>query len=228
MRRRLRRLSPDVIERAINLTFHGVGATDRRLDDGEAAVWVGTERFHAVLDAVRDRDDVRITFDDGNASDLEHGLPALLERGMTGTFFVVAGRLDEPGYLSAADVRALAGAGMTIGSHGMRHRPWRGLGDAALDEELVAAKAALEQVLGVPVTEAACPFGAYDRRVLAGLRRAGFRRVYTSDRGAARRDDWIQARTTIHAGDDGETVQRVLTPRDSLRRRAKLTAKRWR
>ena len=212
----------------INLTFHGIGATDRPLDAGEAAVWIGDDRYHAVLDAVRDRDDVRITFDDGNASDLEHGLPALLARGLTGTFFVVAGRIGESGYLGADDVRALADAGMRIGSHGMRHRAWRGLDDTALDEELVAAKEALQRVLDAPVTDAACPFGAYDRRVLAALRRAGYRHVFTSDRGAARRGEWLQARNTIHAGDDGGTVQGVLTSRDSLGRRAKLTAKRWR
>ncbi len=117
---------------------------------------------------------------------------------------------------------------MRIGSHGMRHRAWRGLDDAALGEELVAAKQELERVLGAPVTEAACPFGSYDRRVLAALRRAGYRHVFTSDRGAARRGEWLQARNTIHAGDDGETVRGVLARRDSLGRRAKLTAKRWR
>ena len=54
-------------------------------------------------------------------------LPALRERGLTATFFVVAGRLGEPGFLDERGVRALADAGMAIGCHGMRHRPWRGL-----------------------------------------------------------------------------------------------------
>jgi len=217
-----------VQQRTINLTFHGVGPRARPVDDGEAAVWIDRDRFDAVLDAVRGRDDVRITFDDGNASDLQHGLPALLDRGMTATFFVVAGRVGAPGFLDAAAVRELAAAGMTIGCHGMRHRPWRGLDAAALDEELVQAKDELERLVGAPVTEAACPFGAYDRRVLGALRRSGYRRVFTSDRGAARPGDWLQARTTIHAGDDGRTVRGALAARDSLARRAKLAAKRWR
>ena len=42
-------------ERTINLTFHGIGAADRRLDAGEADVWVSRERFDAILDAVADR-----------------------------------------------------------------------------------------------------------------------------------------------------------------------------
>jgi hypothetical protein len=40
-------------------------------------VWVSRERLDAVLDSVAGRDDVRITFDDGNASDVVHALPAL-------------------------------------------------------------------------------------------------------------------------------------------------------
>src|SRR3954470_2683415 len=141
--------------RAINLTFHGIGEPGRRLDPGESDVWVTREQFLAHLDAAAGRDDVRITFDDGNASDLEHALPALRERGLTATFFVVAGRLGQPTFLDAAGVRELAGAGMRIGCHGMRHRPWRGLDQRTLDEELVQAKRVLEAIIERPVAEAA-------------------------------------------------------------------------
>ena len=153
----------------INLTFHGLGDIDRDLDPGEADVWVSRERYLSLLDAVQDRDDVRITFDDGNLSDLEIGLPALRARGLSATFFVVAGRLGTPGFLDADGVRELQAAGMTIGCHGMRHRPWRRLAGHDLHEELVEAKRKLEDVVERPVTEAACPFGSYDRRVLRSL-----------------------------------------------------------
>ena len=216
---------------AINLTFHGIGSQARNLDAGEGDVWVSEASFLAVVDAAAAHSDVRITFDDGNASDLHHGLPALTERGLTGTFFVVAGRLGEPGFLDADDVRTLAAEGMTIGCHGMRHRPWRGLDARALHEELVAAKRVLEDVVGHPVTEAACPFGAYDRRVLAALRRSGYQHVYTSDRGHARPTDWLQARNTVRRGDGAELMAQVTSPLAAsarLRRHARLTAKRWR
>jgi peptidoglycan/xylan/chitin deacetylase (PgdA/CDA1 family) len=117
---------------------------------------------------------------------------------------------------------------MTVGSHGMRHRPWRELDEPALEEELVDARRILEDVVERPVTEAACPFGSYDRRVLGALRRGSYRHVYTSDRGPARRGDWLQARNTITARDGDEQLRRILTERDGLLRRAKLTAKRWR
>jgi peptidoglycan/xylan/chitin deacetylase (PgdA/CDA1 family) len=213
-------------DRLLNLTFHGIGPVERTLDAGEDSVWIDAERMTEVLDAVAGRPDVVITFDDGNRSDLEVAVPALRARGLSATFFVVAGRLGTPGFLSAEDVRTLLGEGMTIGSHGMRHRPWRGLDAAALDEELVTAKEELESAAARPVTLAACPFGAYERRSLRALRRAGYATVYTSDRGLARDGDWLQARTTIT---QSEPLEAILSPGGrSLAGRAKLLAKRFR
>lgn len=221
-----------VQKRSINLTFHGVGDPGRRLEAGEADVWVTHAAFLSLLDAAVGRDDVRITFDDGNASDIEHALPALRERDLKASFFVVAGRLGQPRFLSADDVRELAAAGMEIGCHGMRHRPWRGLDPTALHEELVAAKATLEAVVERPVKTAACPFGAYDRRVLETVRRSGYRHVYTSDRGLARADGFLQARNSVGPADAPDLLGRIASldaaPHRALPRRAKLAVKRWR
>jgi peptidoglycan/xylan/chitin deacetylase (PgdA/CDA1 family) len=220
------------MQRAINLTFHGVGEPPRRLDPGEADVWVSRDRFLAILDAVEDQTDVRISFDDGNASDIEHALPALRERGLTATFFVVAGRLGEPYFLDIAAVRELESAGMQIGSHGLRHRAWRGLDDGALREELLDAKAILEAAVGHRVLQAACPFGSYDRRVLRRLRDSGYAHVYTSDRGTSRSHAFLQARNSIGPHDEPGVLERIKrlesSPYRALPRRVKRAVKRWR
>jgi len=221
-----------VRSRTINLTFHGVGRAARPLEPGEELVWLEEEQFESALDSAAGRSDVQITFDDGNASDLEHALPQLRRRGLTATFFVVAGRLGEPGYLDEHGVRMLASAGMSIGCHGMRHRPWRRLDEHALWEELVGARRLLEQVVDRPVTEAACPFGSYDRRVLHFLRKHGYRRAFTSDAGTARPGEWLQGRNSVRPENAPGVVERVLAAESSthhvVRRRAKLAAKRWR
>lgn len=213
----------------INLTFHGIGEPERSLYQGEETAWVSEDRFASVLDAVIGRDDVRITFDDGNVSDVRIALPALRERGLTATFFVIADRLDTPGFLSRADLRTLTDGGMAIGSHGMRHRHWRTLDGEALHEELFDARSMLESVVGARVTVAACPFGSYGRSSLRALGRAGYTRVYTSDRGPALVDQWLQPRTTIT---QHGALDEILSPPSSsyavIRRRLKLTAKRWR
>lgn len=190
-------------------------------------MWVTRAQYLSMLDSVASRDDVRITFDDGNASDVEHALEPLRARGLKATFFVVAGRLGEPAFLDEGGVRELAAAGMEIGCHGMHHRPWRGLGDDDLQEELVEAKQILEAVVDRPVTQAACPFGAYDRRVLRTLRGAGYRGVYTSDRGTARPGAWLQARTSIGPHDGPALLDRIGAA-DTLQRRVKRAVKRWR
>lgn len=221
-----------VWEPLLNLTFHGIGKPPRRLAADESGVWVSEPTFLAMLDAVTDRKDVRITFDDGNGSDAQHALPALLDRGLSATFFIVSGRVGEPGFVDAAALRELAGHGMSIGCHGMRHRPWRGLGPSALHEELVEARARLEEIVQAPVTEVACPFGNYDRRVLQAVRKCGYRRAYTSDRGLSRPGDFVQPRTSVHAGDTPALLGAIPSAHGrahrSLPRRAKLAVKRWR
>ncbi len=216
----------------VNITFHGVGQPPRPLDPGEDAVWLSSEHFEAVLDEVADRPDVLISFDDGNASDFHVALPALRRRDLRATFFVVAGRIGTDGFLSADEVRGLIDAGMTIGCHGMRHRSWRKLGDADLREELMTSRRRLEEVAGGPVTHAACPFGAYDRRALGALRGYGYERVFTSDGGDTRSGRWLQPRNTIGKGDRADALGRDLFTAQPaparLARQAKRMIKRWR
>ena len=191
----------------INLGFHGVGTPERELEPDEEQYWVDAELFGELLDTALELPEVRLTFDDGNASDLSVALPMLLERGLTAAFFVIAGRLGQPGSLAADDVRALADAGMTVGTHGMRHRPWRFLDEEGYREELDAARELLEAAAGARIEEAACPYGAYDRKALRALKQREFRRVYSVDRRPARRDAWLQPRYVIRRSDTADTVR---------------------
>lgn len=220
-------MSPAAIH---NINFHGVGEPPFELDAGEAMVWLSSTRFWETLDYLRGLGEVRISFDDGNRSDVEVALPALLERGMTATFFVLAGRLNDPHHLNADDVRHLVAAGMRIGSHGLHHRDWRPLGDHELTAELAQSRRILEQIVGRPVTQAAVPFGSYDRRVLVHARReGGYARVFTSDGGPARDEAWLQPRTTVE--NDGVSVTaltRRATATRTAERRLKRCVKRWR
>lgn len=219
-------------DRRVNVCFHGVGTPARELEPGEAPYWVDHATFLAVLDVVADDPRVRISFDDGNASDIELGLPALLERGLIATFFVLAGRIDQPGSLSTDHVRSLATAGMRIGTHGMDHRPWRGLDAAEQKRELETARTEIADVVGAPVTEAALPLGRYDRRLLSQLRRLGYTAVHTSDRRWASAGAWMQPRFSVREGDNAESVQAHILTRQPLTHRVERTVvgriKRWR
>ena len=205
----------------VNVTVHGIGPAERELDRDERETWVGIEQFERVLDAVAGRDDVRITFDDGNASDVRVALPKLLERGLSAEFFVPAGLLGEAGRLHADDVRELVGAGMSIGSHGWAHRDWRRVDAEQAVEELVEAGDVLRNLTGQPVSTVAIPFGSYDRHVLRRLRAAKVTRVYTSDGGLARRDSWLQPRNTLRHDLDERWITRTLNSRPSISTRTR-------
>jgi peptidoglycan/xylan/chitin deacetylase (PgdA/CDA1 family) len=214
----------------INLTFHGIGEPPRPLEPGERRVWLHPDGFEEVLDAIVGLTGIRLTFDDGNASDVDYALDALRGRGLGATFFMVAGRIGDPGFVDEAGLRTLVDAGMAIGCHGMRHRPWRRLDQHGLDEELSDARQLLEEAAGLPITEASCPFGSYDRTVLRNLQRHGYRRAYTSDEGMARPGAWLQPRNTVTPENSRGLVERILAEeRSSTMVRSMRTAvKRWR
>jgi peptidoglycan/xylan/chitin deacetylase (PgdA/CDA1 family) len=217
----------------LNLCFHGIGVPDRPLEPDEDLFWVQEDQFDELLEVIAKYPPVRITFDDGNASDALIALPGLRKHNLTASFFIVADRIDQTGSLASSDIRDLVHAGMSIGSHGLRHRPWRSVRGEELHKELVVAANTIASVSGQPVREVACPFGAYDRRVLTAIHRAGFRRVYTVDGGSARSEAWIQPRYTVRAVDTPADIERrARSPRgpalEAAVRATKSAVKRWR
>jgi len=216
----------------INVCFHGIGTPARELEPGEAPYWVKQATYLDVLDVLVDDPRVRISFDDGNASDILLGLPGLVDRGLRATFFVLAGRLDRPGSLRRTDVQTLARAGMGIGTHGMDHRPWRGLDPGSRRRELEEARRVLTEVVGAPVSEAALPLGRYDRELLGDLHALGYTAVHTSDRRWARDGAWLQPRFSVRHDDTPDSVRTAMLVQQSPRRRVERalvgTVKRWR
>jgi peptidoglycan/xylan/chitin deacetylase (PgdA/CDA1 family) len=217
----------------LNLCFHGIGVPGRDLEPGEENYWVEPAQFEEFLDVVARFPSVRISFDDGNSSDAELALPALQQRNLTATFFILSGRLGQSGSLTAADVRGLVQANMTVGSHGARHRPWRSLSARELHAELAGAQRVIAAAAGQPVDEVACPFGSYDRRVLSAIRRCGFSRVYTVDGLPASSNSWLQSRYSVRATDTpAEIERRMRSPREKTLSAAvqlgKSFVKRWR
>lgn len=127
---------------------------------------------------------VGLTFDDGYRDLLTYALPVLTEFGFSATAFVLAGRFggynewSSPGprkeLLTAAEVRAVADAGIEIGSHGMRHISLPAAGADLLAAEIVHSRAILQDLLGRPVPGFCYPYGDLDTRVVDAVRDAGY------------------------------------------------------
>ena len=214
-----------------NVCFHGIGSPGRTIDTDEANYWVSRDAYLRILDELATWPATTISFDDGNASDVEIGLPALAERGLSAMFFVLAGRLDTAGSLSTDEVAALQRAGMGVGTHGMDHISWRSMPPGVRERELVEARATIAAIVG-EVTEAALPRGQYDRTTLAWLRRLGYGTVHTSDRRPAVTGAWLQPRFSVTRVDTPETLVRAALLTRPLPKRTSLAVKglikRWR
>ena len=89
------------------LNFHGLGKPPQELPAGEENYWVDPGLFMAVLDQVCGREDIQITIDDANESDYAIALPLLRERKLKAGFFLVAGRIDQKGFLSSQQIKIL-------------------------------------------------------------------------------------------------------------------------
>ena len=140
------------------------------------------ELLHA-RDEGRARGLVGLTFDDGYADFLEHAVPLLEKHRMTGTLYVVAGRMggandwdDGPRLpiMDADQVRAVAAAGHEVGSHTMTHPRLAGAEPADLAREVTQSRRVLEEVLQAEVPGFCYPYGSYDAVAAEAVRAAGY------------------------------------------------------
>jgi peptidoglycan/xylan/chitin deacetylase (PgdA/CDA1 family) len=214
--------SPDV---PFTVCFHGVGVPTHEREPGEAGYWVGRDQLLEILDWVAQAPQVALSFDDGNRSDVDVVLPALVERGLPATFFPVADRIGDPWSTSVSGLEELLAVGMDVGTHGRTHRPWAGLRGEAARSEILSPRHALEDLLGRRVDRAAAPLGRYDRHTLALLRAGGCAEVNVSDQRPARPGAWLQPRFSVRADDTAATLQaRMLASTTAVRRVRNATA----
>ena len=155
---------------------------------------------------------VVISFDDGDVTNVTVALPMLRERGMRAEFFVTTGFIDQPGMLSGDDVRALADAGMGIGSHGCSHAFLEDRADDELLVELRDSRARLQSISGVPVSTLAVPGGRGGDREHRVALQQGYRHLFGSVPGVNRQPragEWLQRIAVTRDLDLAEFASRV-------------------
>lgn len=143
---------------------------------------------------------ILISVDDGYVDDVRTILPDLERLHMVATFFVITGRMTEPGFLSADQIRELDRAGMDVGDHTAHHVDLRLLTPSELQSETAGSRQVLEHVLGHPVYYFAYPFGAFNDTVIAALRTAGFTMAYTTAGGVTESTAAPLTMPRIHVG----------------------------
>jgi peptidoglycan/xylan/chitin deacetylase (PgdA/CDA1 family) len=154
---------------------------------------------------------VAITFDDGCETDLITAAPILKENGFNATFYVTAGFLGKPGYLSPEGLRQLDTMGFEIGCHSMTHAYLNDLQPPDLHCEISDAGKKLEDLIGKRVEHFSCPGGRYDERTISAAKEAGYRSLATSRTHAnsPATDPYLLGRVAVLRDTNEVTFQRV-------------------
>ncbi len=129
-----------------------------------------------------------LTFDDGFADNLEHGVPALAAEGAVGTVYVVVsmiGRTPEAGaghsrMLDVAELRSLVSVGWEIGSHTLSHPRLSELPESRQRTELCESRRRLEDLLGTKVRSLAYPYGVHSADTVRIAEEAGYETAVTT------------------------------------------------
>lgn len=122
--------------------------------------------------------------------------------------------IDGEPVASWGDVRALAAAGVAIGSHARHHRRLTQLGAAEREVELRGSLAELRENVPSAMAVLAYPNGDHDDAVCAATRAAGYELAFTTEKGrnGAKTDPMRLRRVSVHGADGAWAVLwKVLT-----------------
>ncbi len=132
-----------------------------------------------------------LTFDDGYKDAHINAMPLLQKYGFVGEFFVLAtpAHYESPQYLTWAEMRLMAEAGMSVQAHGRDHYDLTNRAYDFLVYQILGVKEAVEAHTGQPVRFFCYPSGRYDEDTLAVVESAGYLGAVTTQWGATQRLD---------------------------------------
>jgi peptidoglycan/xylan/chitin deacetylase (PgdA/CDA1 family) len=176
--------------RPISLLYHDVvdgdaGASGFSGADADAYK-LDEPNFIAHLDAIsQTRDESRpvlLTFDDGGVSAHTRIAPLLEIRGWRGHFFIVTAKIDQPGFLTRAQIADLHRRGHHIGSHSHTHpRRFSSLSHPETLDELCESRRILSEILHEQPVSFSVPGGFYSSAVAHAAAEAGYRVLFNSE-----------------------------------------------
>jgi peptidoglycan/xylan/chitin deacetylase (PgdA/CDA1 family) len=215
-------VSPDRFERQL-WTLRRLGLRGVCIGEGMSRLRNSTSRGCVVL-----------TFDDGYTDTLMTAAPLMRRYGFGATCYVVSGAVGTYNSWDAeylGERKPLMGreqldqwlaAGMEVGSHSLSHPRLRELPQDQAREEIAESRAALRNLLGVPIEHFAYPFGHFTAGIVELVRCAGYSSAVTVLPGVARSsDDPLRLPRILVDGERGlwKFLLHVATPYERLRRR---------
>ncbi len=156
---------------------------------------------------------VAITFDDGCETDLIVAAPILKENGFNATFYVTAGFIGNPGYMSPGQLRELHALNFEIGCHSMTHAYLDDLSPADLRREISDAGKKIAEIIGQRVQHFSCPGGRYNAAAIAVAKESGYLSLATSrvHANSTTTYPFRLGRVAILSGTDNAGLERICT-----------------
>lgn len=159
---------------------------------------------------------VWLTFDDGKLDNYTAAFPLLVEAGHRATFFLVVDAVlrGEAGYMTLAQAREMAAAGMDFGSHTLSHARVARLDEKAARAEIIDSKHKLEDALGIEITSFCYPYGNWNARTVDIVREAGYRCATSTirDNRNSEADRWTLRRAMVQPGRVGRRFRYTFSP----------------
>jgi peptidoglycan/xylan/chitin deacetylase (PgdA/CDA1 family) len=160
---------------------------------------------------------VLITVDDGFADFAEYAMPALAERNLPSTLYMITGALagsrwecvlPQARMLGPADLPDLEAAGVEIGAHSHTHPQLDLLPAHTAADELARSRDVLADALGHRIRSFAYPHGYWRAAVRRLVASAGFDSACAVGNALCRAEDHLLAlpRLMVMAGDDASTI----------------------
>jgi peptidoglycan/xylan/chitin deacetylase (PgdA/CDA1 family) len=215
-------VSPERFERQL-WTLRRLGLRGVSTSEGIARLRNGTSRGCVVF-----------TFDDGYADTLTTAAQLIKRYGFGATCYVVSGALgtynrwdaeylrERKPLMSREQLDQWLAAGMEVGSHSHSHQRLHDLPQDAAQYEIAESRAALRNMLGVPIEHFAYPFGHFTADIVELVRRAGYSSAVTVLPGVARAsDDRLRLPRILVNGERGlwSFLLHLAAPYERLRRR---------
>ena len=117
---------------------------------------------------------ILLTFDDTDLPQYTIAKPEMEKYGFKGTFFIMTVSLGRPNYMTREQVKELAMAGNTIGSHTWDHKNVKKYTTEDWVIQVDRPTRQLEAITGKPIKYFAFPFGLWNREAIPQLKERGF------------------------------------------------------
>lgn len=186
------------------LMYHHIGPLPDGADDIRKGLTVSTENFTRQLKYLKDNNYtvttlakmyemvakgektdkvIVLSFDDGYSDNFIYAWPAMKEYNLTGTFFIISGKIGQDEYMGETQVKELVSAGNEIGSHSVSHLSMDKLSGQKLKNEINFSKETLEKMTGERVVSFCYPSGKFSEEVKFDLKEAGYKMAVTTAKG---------------------------------------------